>query len=422
MAKVATRANSTSVLPESLLAELERRRAGLARHMARAVVAVVRWDDSTGAPPEASAIARACEAGLDLFLATAREARPATAKELREVAQLGILQARGTSSVEPVLAAYRIAARVAWDAILRAWRGHPEATPEALVVTANYVFTALDQVAAEVTRTYLLAREQHLMRGTRARARLFHALISDTFESELALQKQALALNQVMAQGYLALVLKLVSGKGESERGAQSLAELLQAVGLPPLALAHAPDPTTQVILWPAEAEADAEGARGLVQRLQEEADTRWGKGRTRIRAGLGGFHPGLRGASRSYLEAQQAVELGRKLRPEGGLNQHDEVVPYLVLTQNPLLADRFVRHELGPLLDPDLRGQRLLLETLESFLDRGSVKAAASALHLHRHTVIYRLGKLKELLRADLEDPAQRLRLQLALDLRKLL
>src|SRR6184192_2376860 len=121
---------SKSLLPDSLLADLARRRAGLARHMARAVVTEVAWDASTGAPPEAAAIARACEAGLDLFLATAREARPPTPEELRRVAQLGILQARSSQSVEPILAAYRIAARVAWDAILRAWRGHPEVTPE----------------------------------------------------------------------------------------------------------------------------------------------------------------------------------------------------------------------------------------------------------------------------------------------------
>ena len=69
-------------LPSALIAELERRRSGMARHMARAVVSLVRWDDSTGVPPQRSAIARACEAGLDLFLATAREARPAAPEEL----------------------------------------------------------------------------------------------------------------------------------------------------------------------------------------------------------------------------------------------------------------------------------------------------------------------------------------------------
>src|SRR3989449_4906752 len=157
MSALATRSHQG--LPDSLLEELQRRRPGLARHMTRAVVSLVRWDTSTGAPPRPEAIARACEAGIDLFLATAREHRPATPRELREVAQLGILQARSSQSVEPVLAAYRIAARVAWDAILGAWRSHPEVNPEAMVVTANYVFAALDQVAVQVTRTYLQPRE-----------------------------------------------------------------------------------------------------------------------------------------------------------------------------------------------------------------------------------------------------------------------
>src|SRR2546421_2811840 len=257
---------ATARLPDSLVAELERRRGGLARHMARAVVSVVRWDDSTGVPPEPAAIARACEAGLDLFLATAREARPAAPEELRRVAQLGILQARSSASVEPILAAYRIAARVAWDAILRAWRGHPEVTPEALMITANYVFGALDQVAAEVTKTYLNAREHHMQRGTRARARLFHALISDNFDSELELQKQALALNMPIAPtGYVAAVCKLIIGSRDGEQGGEGLAEVAATLTLPRGAIFHATDPTTLVILWPSESPADVEGARQLV-------------------------------------------------------------------------------------------------------------------------------------------------------------
>src|ERR1700730_7411297 len=267
VAKVAPKSKPAPQLPASLMAELERRRAGLARHMARAVVAVVKWDDSTGVPPQRDAIAKACEAGLDLFLATAREARAATPEELRRVAPLGILQARGAQSVEPVLAAYRIAARVAWDAILRAWRGQPEAPPEAMVVPANYVFSALDQVAAEVTRTYLHAREQHLTRGTRARTRLFHALISDTFDSELALQKQALALNVQLASGYRAIVLTLLQGKAPAERAAEMLLEATSSVELPSRALTHVWDSTTLLVLWPEGGSA----AEALVAQLQAE-------------------------------------------------------------------------------------------------------------------------------------------------------
>src|SRR5436305_11012719 len=124
MPRMATRSNPA--LPASLVEEIARRRVPLARHMTRAVLALVRWDDEAGPVPHREAIERACEAGIDLFLATAAEARPATQRELRELAQLGILQARSAQSVEPLLAAYRLAARVAWNAILRAWRGHPD--------------------------------------------------------------------------------------------------------------------------------------------------------------------------------------------------------------------------------------------------------------------------------------------------------
>ena len=68
------------------------------------------------------------------------------------------------------------------------------------------------------------------------------------------------------------------------------------------------------------------------------------------------------------------------------------------------------------------MRNRGQLLETLEAYLVRGSVKDAAAALGLHRHTVLYRLDKLRELLGGDLEIPATRLRLQFALEIRKLL
>ena len=411
---------SAPLLPESLLDAIARSRAGMARHMARAVITDVRWDAAAGAPPSPDAIARACEAGLDLFLATAREARAPTAEELRRVAQLGVHQARGSASVDPVLAAYRVAAKVAWSGILTAWKETGGADPEAMVVTADYVFTALDQVAAEVTRTYLHAREQHLQRGTRARTRFFHALVSDTFDSELAIQKQALALNVSLATGYRAVVLKLVLGRAEAERGGEMLQAALAAIDVPPRMLWHVVDPSTLLILW---AETAGPGLAEVVAALQAEADLRWaGRGRPRVRAGIGSFHPGLHGVSRSYLEAQQAIDIGRRLRPQGGSHAYEEVLPYLVMTQNPLLAERYVYHHLGPLLDGVERISEPLLQTLEAFLVRGSVKEAAQALHLHRHTVIYRLEKLKEALGADLDDPLVRHRLQLAVDLRRLL
>src|SRR5438309_69707 len=283
MAKVITRVAAKSKpvaqLPPALMAELERRRAGLARHMARAVVAVVHWDDSTGVPPQ---------------------------------------------------------------------------------------------------------REQHMQRGTRARARLFHALISDNFDSELELQKQALALNMpIAATGYVAVVSKLVVGNRDGARGGEALAEVASSLETPRGVIHHVTDPSTLVTLWPTESAKDGDSARQFVTLLNKEAVERSGPARARVRAGIGGYHPGLRGISRSFLEAQQAIEAGRKLRPDAVAHGHDEVIPHLVLTQNPHLAERVVAHSLGPLLDSKTKGREQLLETLEAYLDQGSVKDAAAALNL---------------------------------------
>jgi DNA-binding PucR family transcriptional regulator len=194
------------------------------------------------------------------------------------------------------------------------------------------------------------------------------------------------------------------------------------SLDVPRGAIHHVTDPSTLVTLWPAESAAHVDGARQFVTQLHKEAVNRSGPARARVRAGIGGYHPGLRGISRSYLEAQQAIEAGRKLRPDDVSHKHDEVIPHLVLAQNPRLAERFVAHSLGPLLDPKTRNREQLIDTLEAYLAHGSVKDAAAALNLHRHTVLYRLDRLREILGGELDTPASRLRLQLALDLRKLI
>src|SRR3989442_9471466 len=194
------------------------------------------------------------------------------------------------------------------------------------MLTANYVFAALDQVAAEVTKTYLHAREQHLQRGTRARARLFHALISDNFDSDLELQKQALALNMpIAATGYVAAVSKLVVGNRDGARGGEALGEVAAALDVPRGAIHHVTDPSTLVTLWPAESAAHVDGARQFVTQLHKEAVNRSGPARARVRAGIGGYHPGLRRISRPHLETQQANEAGGKLPAHEAFHKQDQ-------------------------------------------------------------------------------------------------
>ena len=150
------------------------------------------------------------------------------------------------------------------------------------MLTANYVFAALDQVAAEVTKTYLHAREQHMQRGTRARARLFHALISDNFDSELELQKQALALNMpIGATGYVAVVCTLIVGNREGERGGRLAGRGRASLELPRGAISphdrpdHAGRPLAGRLVEPTSMRA-----RQFVMQLQAEAMQRSGTAR----------------------------------------------------------------------------------------------------------------------------------------------
>ena len=58
-----------------------------------------------------------------------------------------------------------------------------------------------------------------------------------------------------------------------------------------------------------------------------------------------------------------------------------------------------------------------VLLQTLGAYLaTNGSPTEAADRLHLHRNTVLYRLGRIEDVLGVDLRDAEVRLGLHLAL------
>jgi purine catabolism regulator len=78
-----------------------------------------------------------------------------------------------------------------------------------------------------------------------------------------------------------------------------------------------------------------------------------------------------------------------------------------------------------GALLEPlerhTTRSKLDLISTLRVFLaHNGHIDASAAALGIHRHTLRYRLGRIVELLGADLDDPTARAELWLALRLRE--
>jgi hypothetical protein len=120
---------------------------------------------------------------------------------------------------------------------------------------------------------------------------------------------------------------------------------------------------------------------------------------------------------ARSFSDAEVVLALLRRL---GGteLVYDDLGLPALLLgTPSPRLR-AFVARHLGPLLDRDE-----LLCTLATWYElNGSRAAVAEALRIHRNSVGYRMGRIRELLGADPLETRVARRLQAALDARELL
>ena len=81
--------------------------------------------------------------------------------------------------------------------------------------------------------------------------------------------------------------------------------------------------------------------------------------------------------------------------------------------------APAFVAGVIGPVLEYDRRRQGSLIESLEQYLLADSVlESAARALHVHPHTLRYRLDKVTQLTGRSTSDPEAKLELLLALRL----
>ena len=143
------------------------------------------------------------------------------------------------------------------------------------------------------------------------------------------------------------------------------------------------------------------------------------------ITVGIGRVAKDIQQISHSYREAQQALEIGRRLFGEGKIHYFARLGIYRLLFHlygHQELSD-FYQETLGPLVESDSRSNNALIETLECFFNcNGNLSETARTMHLHRNSLLYRLGRIEELLGQSLEDPELRLSLLIALKIRHML
>jgi sugar diacid utilization regulator len=137
-----------------------------------------------------------------------------------------------------------------------------------------------------------------------------------------------------------------------------------------------------------------------------------------RFRAGVGAAHEGPMGLRASAAEARGALAAARAARRPAGVAAHDAVGIRRMLMEwyASETVRASVRDQLAPLEKLGAARADTAIRTLAAYLDeQGSVVRTAERLHLHRNAVTNRLRSITELLDVDLEDPDQRLALQLA-------
>ncbi|WP_328456784.1 PucR family transcriptional regulator [Amycolatopsis sp. NBC_00438] len=120
----------------------------------------------------------------------------------------------------------------------------------------------------------------------------------------------------------------------------------------------------------------------------------------------------------KSYAEAVRALEIRRSSQISSGFTRFEQLGIYRILDtgQNHGEVVEFVREWLGKLLDHDTRRNAELVATLAQYLEcGGSYDDTAAALMIHRSTLRYRLGRIREITELDLNDVDSRLNLHLA-------
>src|SRR5271165_1070612 len=136
------------------------------------------------------------------------------------------------------------------------------------------------------------------------------------------------------------------------------------------------------------------------------------------FRAGVGAAHEGPTGLRASAAEARGALATARAARKPAGVAALDAVGIRRMLMEwyasDTVRAS--VHGQLAPLEKLGPGRAETAIQTLATYLDeQGSVIKTAQKLHLHRNAVTNRLRSITELLDVDLDDPDQRLVLQLA-------
>jgi hypothetical protein len=324
---------------------------------------------------------------LRQFVALIRD--PESGRESgREVyVQLGRGEQQQGRTLDSLLAAYRLGARVAWRRMADAGR-RAGLEADSLTVLAEAMFAYIDELSADSAEGYAQAQAEVEDVRRRRRRELISLLLADPPADPADLAAAARAAAWPLP--------------GRLAAAACAEADLAAALrSLPPDALATVFDGTACLLV------PDPEGPRRPEALERAARHARLALGPTVDPAD----------AAESWELALTVLDASDAGLPSRGLvRAEDHLTDLLMLEARPLVA-RIAARRLAPLQGLTAKAAERMRETAAAYVRRGgNAVAMAEELRIHPQTARYRIARLRELFGEQLDDPDARFELEIAL------
>ncbi len=367
---------------------LRSRLPAVAEDTVRAIIVEVPGYANALAGPMGANIQGAVQLALGGFLSLAGRPRgsdPGTplAPALDGAYALGRGEARSGRSMDALLAAYRVGARVSWRE-LSATAVQSGLPSETLAQFAELVFAYIDELSA----ASVAGHTDELATTGRVRQRYLQRLGRSLLRGDPADQLAASAERADWDPPRTLTAVVLPSSQVRSVLGSLDQRTLRPEEDLPDLP-ADADESTIAVLLVP-----DADGpARGPLLRTLRGHQAHVGPPRP------------WTGARASYLRVLRARSLPLVTTGDGAVDTERHLTSIVVGSDDQALAD-LRRQVLAPFDDVRPATAERLVETLREWLfHQGRRDDVAEALHVHPQTVRYRMGQVRELFGDGLRD-----------------
>jgi len=365
---------------------------------------------------------------LRQFLAVIRSPSGARGPGREVYVALGRGELRQGRTLDSLQSAYRVGARVAWRRVAEAAR-RAELGPETISLLAESIFAYIEEISADSVEGYADARSREEDERRRRRRELVTLLLREPPAEEADVRAAAAGAGWRLPRAAAALAVP----EGAVDRLVSRMPADTLGAGMDGVGCLVVPDPEGPGRA--AEIERALEGGRPRRSRSGSGGANAGGptmRGRSasgRASAGARSTRGGSAGAlgpagalrdlpaswslARATLRAIEAGAIDTDDRPV----RADDALGDLLLFENRALVELIAARRLAPLRELTPKARTRMEETALAYVqERGNAAAMARALDVHPQTARYRLGKLRELLGEELDDPGARFELEVAL------